>query len=63
MRFAIAGLMLALALPAAAKSPKSQCKDRCSTMYDFCQKHAITKQARKACKSEKKGCKGQCVSK
>ncbi len=64
MRFAIAGLITALTLPAVqAASPKGQCKIRCSSMYRFCLKNASTKQARKSCKATRKGCKGQCGGK
>jgi len=62
MRFLIAGLILAVALPAAeGKSPKGQCKDRCGSMYQFCAKGATTKAARKTCKAQRKSCKNQCA--
>lgn len=58
MRFGIAGLLLAVMLPAA--EAKSQCKSRCSGQYSFCLKRATTKQARKGCKATRKTCKKQC---
>jgi hypothetical protein len=61
LRFGIAGLLLAVMLPAAeAKSPKSQCKDRCGGQYQFCLRRATTKQARNGCKTVRKTCKKQC---
>ena len=63
MRFAIASLILVLTLPAAeagGRLSKSQCKDRCGSQYQFCLNRAHTKQARKACKTDRGTCKGQC---
>lgn len=60
MRFGIAGLLLAVMLPAAEASPKSQCKNRCSGQYSFCLKRATTKQAKKGCKATRKACKKGC---
>jgi hypothetical protein len=60
MRFLIAGLILAIVLPAAEASPKGQCKDRCGSMYQFCLKRARTKEGRKLCKADRKACKHQC---
>ncbi len=61
MRFMIAGLILALTLPAAeATSPRAQCQDRCGGQYRFCLNRSHTKQARKSCKVDRKGCKSQC---
>jgi hypothetical protein len=63
MRIAAVGLILGLALPAWAADktpPKEQCTDRCATNYEFCQNRATTKDARKACKVNKKACKKQC---
>lgn len=58
IRFGIAGLLLAVMLPAA--EAKSQCKSRCGGQYQFCLKRATTKQAKKGCKSTRKICKKQC---
>ena len=62
MRFLIAGLIVALTLPAtaAAKTSRGQCKDRCSGQYQFCLNRAHTKQARKLCKADRSGCKSRC---
>jgi hypothetical protein len=61
MRFMIAGLILALGLPAAeAASRKGQCKKQCDAQYKFCLNRSITKQARKACKPGRRICKSQC---
>ena len=60
MRLVIAGLALLLAAPAFAKSPKSQCKDRCKTEYKFCLNRSTTKNAKKSCKKDRKLCKGNC---
>jgi hypothetical protein len=66
MRFAVVVLILGVALPAWAvdkKSPKGQCSDRCQSTYQFCLNRATTKDARKACKVNKKPCKKQCSPK
>ena len=62
MRLIMAGLILALILPAGAdaKSPKSQCHDRCSSEYRLCMSRPHTRQTRKSCKSIRKRCKSQC---
>ena len=63
MRLATIGLILCLALPAWAtgkKPPRQQCTDRSETDYQFCQTRAATKDARKACKVNKKNAKRQC---
>jgi len=62
MRFVITGLILLMGLPAAeaASSPKAQCKDRCSSSYQFCMNRSRTKQARKSCKADRKSCKHTC---
>ncbi|HML16104.1 MAG TPA: hypothetical protein VK419_03725 [Bryobacteraceae bacterium] len=61
MRFLIAGLVVSLLIPAAeAASSKAQCQNRCSTNYQFCMNHAVTKAAKKSCKADRKNCKGQC---
>lgn len=63
MRFAIAGLILALTLPVAqakGRVDKGQCKDRCGSNYQFCLSRARTKQARASCKADRKTCKSSC---
>ena len=62
MRLAIAGLLLAITLPALAQAAgsKATCKARASSMYKFCKLSARTKQARAACKASYKTAKGQC---
>ena len=61
MRFLIAAVILGTMLPAAeAKSPKSECRDRCETQYKFCLKRAVTKKGKAECKVEHKNCKGTC---
>jgi hypothetical protein len=61
MRFAIAGLLLAMTLPAAnARNYKKECKDHCVSQYKFCLNRSTTKGARKACKAERKVCKSHC---
>jgi hypothetical protein len=62
MRFLIAGLILAVTLPAAeaATDRKGQCKDRCDSQYQFCLNRTRTKQARKSCKADRKVCKRYC---
>jgi len=62
MRFAIATLIFGVTLSgsADATSPKSACKSRTSSMYNYCMKNARTKQMKKACKADYKRNKGQC---
>jgi hypothetical protein len=61
MRVVIFAVILGLMLPMAdASGPKGACKDRCSSMYEFCLKNARTKQMRATCKADRKTCKGQC---
>jgi hypothetical protein len=62
MRFAIAGLILAITLPglAEASGSKATCKTRISSMYKFCKLNARTKQAKASCKADYKHAKGQC---
>lgn len=65
MRFMIAtftlGAVLALPMPVAAggKNPGA-CKNRCDSNYQFCMSRAITKNAKKSCKADRKTCKSQC---
>ena len=65
MRFAIGGLLLLTSLPAigANTGPRGQCKSRCDSSYNFCLNRSILKNARKACKTERKACKKTCVGK
>jgi hypothetical protein len=62
MRFVIAAVILAVALPgfAEADSPKSACKSRAASMYKFCMINARTKQMKQSCKADRKHNKGQC---
>ena len=62
MRFGIAAVIFAIALPglAEAAGSKSACKTRSSSMYKFCMTNAHSKQAKKACKTDYKHLKGQC---
>jgi hypothetical protein len=57
MRFVIAGLILAMSLPAAHASA---CKSACSSQYHFCLQRSTTKLARQGCKATRKLCKNQC---
>jgi hypothetical protein len=65
MRLVIAGLMLALTVPAAIADGYNvgQCKSRCGSQYNFCKTRSTTKQARKACKATRKLCKNECTGK
>lgn len=61
MRILIAGMILAIAVPAGyAKGNKGQCKTQCNSMYHFCMGRSLTKQARKACKAQHKMCRSHC---
>lgn len=61
MRLFLAALVLCIAIPEAdAGGPKAQCKNRCDSSYQFCAARAGTKQARKACKVDRKLCKSGC---
>jgi len=61
MRAVLAGLLLLAAAPAGeSKSPKAQCKDRCSVNYSACLKRTTTSKGRAQCKLERTGCKGGC---
>ena len=61
MRFLIAGLILALGLPAAeARSYKAQCLDRCASQYKFCSVRATTDRMHSQCKASRKLCEKQC---
>ena len=61
MRFLIASLILSVGTPAFAggKNPDA-CKSRCDTNYQFCSSRAVTKNAKKSCKADRKTCKSQC---
>jgi len=58
-RVVLLGVVLAAPFMEAG-SPKSQCKDRCHTQYDFCLKRSTTKKGRSSCKVELKNCRGAC---
>jgi hypothetical protein len=60
MRFVIATMILALATPAWAGKGGGACKDRCDSNYQFCMSRAITKNAKKSCKADRKTCKSAC---
>ncbi len=61
MRLVVFAIVLGLTLPVAdAKGSKTSCTNRCDSMYQFCLKNARSKQARAACKKDRKSCKGQC---
>jgi len=62
MRSVLAGFVFLLIIPAAqaGTSPKSQCKNTCSSSYTLCMKRSNTKSARKACKTQNKSCKKGC---
>ncbi len=64
MRFVIAVLILAVAIPSAEAagkgSPKHQCNSQCDSGYQFCKKRSTTKAARKSCKVNFKSCKSVC---
>lgn len=61
MRVMTVSLIVALATPvfSGTKSP-STCKSHCDSNYQFCMSRATTKSAKKACKTDRKNCKGQC---
>jgi hypothetical protein len=61
MRLMIATLILSVAAPAFAggKNPGG-CKSRCDSNYQFCVSRAVTKNAKKSCKADRKTCKSQC---
>jgi hypothetical protein len=66
MRLLSLGIMLCLALPAwgGTQKPRKQvCGEKCDSDYGFCQTRATTKDARKACKTNRKNCKKQCTVK
>jgi hypothetical protein len=61
MRFLIASLILSIGTPAFAGGKNSGgCKNRCDSNYQFCVSRAITKNAKKSCKADRKTCKSQC---
>ncbi len=61
MRLVIFAVIFGLTLPIAdAAGSKGACKDRCTSMYQFCMKNARSSKMRAACKADRKTCKGQC---
>lgn len=60
MRFLIASLILAVGTPAFAGKNVGACKSRCDSNYQFCVSRAVTKNAKKSCKVDRKACKSQC---
>ena len=61
MRFLIASLILSIGTPTfAGGKDLGACKSRCDTNYQFCTSRAVTKNAKKSCKADRKACKSQC---
>jgi len=63
MRLILAALIVAFVIPEAeaeAGGGKAECKNRCDSTYQYCLARAGTKQARKACKVDRKLCKSGC---
>jgi hypothetical protein len=60
MRLIVATLILAVAAPAGSHKDSGACKDRCGSTYQFCMSRAITKNAKKSCKADRKTCRSQC---
>jgi hypothetical protein len=60
MRVIVASLILALAAPAFAGKDPAACKTHCDSNYQFCMSRALTKAAKKACKTSHKNCKTAC---
>jgi hypothetical protein len=65
MRFLIVSLVNlsllgALGTPAFAGKNPGACKSRCDSNYQFCVSRAVTKNAKKSCKADRKSCKSQC---
>jgi hypothetical protein len=61
MRLIIAVVVLSVMIPAAeAKNVRAECKNRCDSSYQFCLNRATTKQAKKACKTDRGKCKNVC---
>jgi hypothetical protein len=61
MRLAIAAFILSLAVPSAdAASKQAKCRKTCDSNYGFCMNRATTKQMKKSCKSDHKGCRVTC---
>ena len=61
MRILLAAAIVLLASPfGEAKSPKSQCRDRCYVQYELCQKRSTTSKGRSACKVDLRTCRGSC---
>jgi hypothetical protein len=60
MRFLVASLILSIGTPAFAGKNSDACKSRCDTNYQFCVSRAVTKNAKKSCKADRKACRGQC---
>jgi hypothetical protein len=59
MRLIIASLILSVGTPSFAGGD-GPCKSRCDQNYQFCVSRAVTKSAKKACKTDRKNCKSQC---
>jgi hypothetical protein len=61
MRFLVASLILSIGTPAfAGRKNTDACRSRCDTNYQFCMSRAVTKNAKKTCKVDRKACKSQC---
>jgi len=60
MRFILAGLVLMLAIPEVEAGSKAVCQNRCESNYGTCTNRAMTKNARKSCKADRKLCKSTC---
>ncbi len=61
MRFLVASLILSIGTPAFAGTKNiDACKSRCDSNYQFCSSRAVTKNAKKSCKADRKVCRSQC---
>ncbi len=60
MRLIVATLILAVASPAWAGKNTATCKSHCDSNYQFCMSRAVSKAAKRACKADRKTCKGSC---
>lgn len=60
MRVFIATLILCVAAPAWAGKNPGACKSQCDTNFNVCMSRAISKSAKKQCKTIRKNCKGGC---
>ena len=59
--FVTLSLLGALGTPAfAGARDTGACKSRCDSNYQFCSSRAVTKNAKKSCKADRKACKSQC---